>query len=214
MSSQDPDSLRKYGDIDFTGKDIGIPAVPFDKLAITGRGELLLLSIFTDQVRVKAIRAILCGGAKAIANASGVQVNKPGNPDWMANIPGRLTPHAEGYQVFTHKLGYGMAHALFMTRMPGFMKVVTEESLWQELNSPRFTTPVLREWIPYIESTLRFEDRLEDAHVFGCRCGVLTATTQSLDKIVTEGLQQQELIIPKSSVFHASFESSFVKLTA
>ena len=198
MSYHDPDKPRKFGDIDFAGKDIGIPAVPFDKLAISGRGELLLLSIFTDQMRVKAIRAVLCGGAKAVAQASGVKVGQPGDEYWRQHAPGRLTPTADGYQVVTHKLGYGMAHALFITRMPGFMKVITEESLWHELKDVRFTTPILREWMPYIEKTLRFEERLEDAHTFGCRCGVLSATTASLDKIVSEGLQQRELIIPGS----------------
>jgi hypothetical protein len=197
MSYRDDDKPQKFGDIDFSGKDIGIPAVPFDKLAISGRGELLLLSIFCDTMRVKAIRAILCGGAKATANAGGVKVNQPGAESWYAHMPGRLTPTTEGYQVFTHKIGFGMAQALFITRMPGFMKVVTEESLWQELNSTRFTTPILREWVPYIENTLRYEERLEDAHVFNCKCGILTATTQSLDKIVSEGLQQRELIIPR-----------------
>lgn len=44
-----------WGEIDFNGKDIGIPAVPFDKIAVSGRGELLMVSLFTDTVRVKAI---------------------------------------------------------------------------------------------------------------------------------------------------------------
>lgn len=190
---------RKFGDVDFSGRDIAIPAVPFDKLAINGRGELLLLSIFCDTVRVKAIRAILCGGAKAIANASGIKVGQPGCEEWNKHTPGRMTPTADGYQVYTHKLGYGMAHALFITRMPGFMKVVTQESLWQELKQVRFSTPILREWMPYIEATLRYENRLEDAHVFGCKCGILSATTQSLDEIVSQGLQQRELIIPTAA---------------
>ena len=54
--------------------------------------------------------------------------------------------------------------------------------------------------MPYIELTLRDEERLENAHTFGCQCGILTATTQSLDKIVAEGLQQLELIIPRSGL--------------
>lgn len=187
---------RKYGDIDFAGKDIAIPAVKFDKLAVSGRGELLLLSIFCDTQRVKQIRAILCGGAKAQAQASGVQVAQPGADRWSYHTPGRLNATPDGYQVYTHKLGYGMAHALFITRMDGFMTVVSEESLWQELNTLRFTTPILREWMPYIDTTLRYNVHLEDAHSFGCHCGILSATTMSLDKIVTEGLQQSELIIP------------------
>ena len=196
MSYHDPDKPRKFGDIDFSGKDIGIPAVPFDKLAVSGRGELLLLSVFTDQMRVKAIRSVLCGGAKATCQAAGVKVGQKGCEDWHKHTPGRLTPTPDGYVVHQHKLGYGMAHALFITRMPGFMKVITEESLWQELKDVRFTTPILREWMPYIEATLRYDERLEDAHTFGCQAGILSATTESLDRIVSQGLQQRELIIP------------------
>lgn len=187
----------KYGDIDFTGKDIGIPAVPFDKIATSGRGELLLLSIFTDQMRVKAIRSILCGGAKAVANASGVKLGRPGCMPYERHTPGRLMPTSDGYNVYTHKIGYGMAHALFVTRMQGFMKVITPESLWQELNTVRFTTPILREWIPYVEKTLRENERLENAHTFNCECGVLSVSTKALDEVVSEGLKRREIIIPR-----------------
>jgi hypothetical protein len=186
----------KFGDIEFSGKDIAIPAVKFDKLALSGYGKLLLLSVFADQMRVKQIRAILCGGAKAIPMASGVEVGQPGGDAWRRHNPGRLEATPDGYQLYTHKLGYGLVHAMFITRMPGFMPVVSEESLWQELTSGRFTTPVLRAWVPYINTTLRQDEILEDAHTFNCHCGILSATTHSLDKIVTEGLQQRELIIP------------------
>ena len=198
MSYDDDLHNRKFGDIAFDGKDIGIPAVPFDKIAVSGRGELLLLSIFADQMRVKQIRAILCGGAKAVGHASGVKVGQPGDEEWRRHTVGRVNPTTDGYQVYTHKLGYGMAHALFITRMPGFMKVVSEESLWQELKDVRFTTPILRAWMPYIETTLRDDDRLEDAHTFGCHCGILSASTAHLDTVVSQGLQQRELIIPEA----------------
>ena len=190
----------KFGGISFDGKDIGIAEVPFDKLAISGRGELLLLSIFTDQMRVKAIRAVLCGGAKATANAGGVKVNRAGDEAWRAHTPGRLSPTCDGYFVYTHKLGFGLAHALFITKMPGFMKVVTTESLWQELNSARFTTPLLREWTPKIEEALRKTDRLENAFTFNCNCGILSATTDSLDEIVSVGIEGEILDIPYLSI--------------
>lgn len=198
MGYNDDEKARKFGDIDFTGKDIGIPAVKFDKIARSGCGELLLLSVFTDQMRVKAIRSVLCGGAKAVCQAAGVKVSRPGDDYWMTQSPGRLTPTADGYDVYTHKLGYGMAHALFVTRMPGFMKVISEESLWQELKQVRFTTPILREWMPYIEKTLRYDERLEDAHTFGCNCGILSASTNHIDEVVSQGLKRRELIIPEN----------------
>lgn len=192
----------KFGTIEFipSGKD-GASVAPceIDKLAISGRGELLVLSVFADTVQIKAIRSILVGGAKALAQAGGCQVNQPGKESWYAHSPGRLLPTTQdGYKLYTHKLGYGMAHALFITRMPGFMTVVTEEALWQELKTTRFTTPILREWVPYIERELRDSRYLEDAHVFGgCKCGILSANTANLDKIVSDGLAQYSLVIPK-----------------
>lgn len=50
--------------------------------------------------------------------------------------------------------------------------------------------------MPYIDATLRYEDRLEDANTFGCHCGILSATTAALDKVVSEGLMQREITIP------------------
>ena len=34
---------KKFGHVEFTGKDVAVAAKPFDRLAISGRGELLLL---------------------------------------------------------------------------------------------------------------------------------------------------------------------------
>ena len=45
---------------------------------------------------------------------------------------------------------------------------------------------------------VRDDERLEDAHVFNCRCGILSATTQKLDEIVSQGLQQRMILIPAS----------------
>jgi hypothetical protein len=198
--SKREEGIVVFGDLQVDGKDISVVNVKFDKLAISRRNELLLMSIIADTQRVKQIRAILCGGAKAVVQASGAKVNRPGGPTWDAFQPGRLIPTPDGYDVYTHKLGYGMAHALFITRMPGFMKVVTPESLWQELNDIRYTTPVLKDWVPHIERELRENDLLEDANVFNCQCGVLSALTKQLDDIVSEGLARRQLVIPSSSL--------------
>lgn len=198
MSSRDDE--KKFGDIEFVWKDGGTPAVPFDRIAHSGRSELLMFSIVAETQRIKQIRAALVPdkkGQRVSATAGGVRTNIPGREDWYARQPGRLNPSAEGYMVFQHKLGYGLAHAVFITKAPGFMMVVTPESLWQELNSTRFTTPILRQWIPYIERKLRECNRLEDAHVFNCRCGILTAMTTKLDEIVIDGLSKGHITIPR-----------------
>jgi hypothetical protein len=196
MSSHDDDA--RLGEIVFAGKDINQSAARFDRLALSGRGELLLVSILTETQRLKQIRALLAAGStRTVIEGSGVKIKQPGQADWYAHAPGRIYPIPLGYQCFTHKLGYGLVHAMFLARMDGFMKVVTPESLWQELNHVRFTTPILREWLPYLETELRARDRLEEAHVFNCVCGILSATTKSLDEIVSEGLVNNDISIPR-----------------
>lgn len=190
------DDDAKFGHVEFQGKDILTPAVQFDKLAVSGRAELLMISLIADTQRVKQIRAILCGGAKATVQASGIKTRRQSDEHWRASTPGRLYPTPDGYACYTHKLGYGLAHALFLTRQPGFMPVVTREALWQELTSTRYTTPMLKEWVPYIEERLRADELLSEAHAFNCQCGTLSALTKHLDEIVSEGLQQKEILIP------------------
>jgi hypothetical protein len=188
---------KKFGDIEFSGKDFLTPNIQFDRIAINGRGELLFVSIVSDQARVKQIRAILSPGVKCNIAAGGVRVRRASAEPWDNRSLGRIYPSAEGYQTYTQKLGYSMIHAMFITRSHGFLNVVTEESLWQELKGARFTTPLLREWMPFIDERLRADQRLEDADCFNCQCGILTATTKKLDEIVSEGLQQRLISIPE-----------------
>ncbi len=184
--------------IEFTGKDIATPAVVYNKLAVGNRSELFLVSLVAESQRVKQIRAILCGGAKASVKAAGGKIKRASDTnDWAARNPGNLYPTPEGYTLLTHKLDYGQVHALFLSRAPGFMRVVSTESLWQVLNDPRFTTPILRVWMPYIESCLRHQDILEEAHTFNCTAGILSLTTAQLDDIVSRGLKTGEITIPE-----------------
>lgn len=185
----------KFGKIAFTGKGIDPQETDFDRLAIGSRGELFVLSIVTESQKVKAIRAILAGGAKCNVSASGVTVNKPGDEDWKCRHPGSLYLQGEGYNCYSHKLGYSQVHSMFVARTPGFMNVVTEESLWAELNDSRFTTPLCREWAKYVEAELRKKKLLELCLSHRCECGILTATTSDLDLIVETGLKTKAIVI-------------------
>jgi hypothetical protein len=196
MSPTKPTPI-KYGSIEFQGREFSTPGFAFDRIATSGRGELMLVSLVAPTQNIKQIRAILNGGAKAVCMAGGVKVKRPSDEEWYSHQPGRLTPAADGYATYTHKLGYGQAHALFVARTPGFLKVVTPETLWQQLNDTRFTTPLLREWMPYIERSLREEDLLEEAHVYHCNCGILSAQTRHLDEIVTRGIRDRHILIPE-----------------
>jgi hypothetical protein len=189
----------KFGGIEFTGKDISVPNTPFDRLAISGRGEMLLISLIAPTQTIKQIRAILHTGTRVNIVAGGIKVKQPSGEPYTAHQPGNLHPSSDGYTTYVHKLDYGQAHALFITKAAGFMKIVTDETIWQELTDPRFTTPVLRDWVSYISQEMRERDILEEAHVFNCNCGIMSATTNDLDEIVTEGLRSGAIHIPTSS---------------
>ncbi len=196
----DNDSER-FGTIEFSWKDGGTPPLKFNKIAHSGRSELMMVSLIAETQYVKSVRAALVpdkkGSSRVSVVAGGVKTNVPEREDWYASMPGRLYCGSDGYHVYTHKLGHGLAHAVFITKAPGFMMVVTEESLWQELNTTRFTTPILREWIPFIDRKRREISRLENAHVYECQCGILTATTTKLDEIVIDGLKSGDIVIPR-----------------
>lgn len=180
---------KRFGKISFSGKDIAIVPIKFNRIAI-GQSKLYAVSLVSETQRIKAVRSMLNGGAKVSIEATDVQAKRPSDDDWNASSIGRLYATEEGYNCYTQKLDYGMAHALFITRMPGFMPVVSDESLWMELNDVRFTTPILREWLPYIEQQLRLRGLLEDASVFGeIKCGVLNANIEHLDDIVSSGIK-------------------------
>ena len=189
----------KFGGIEFSGKDIAVPNTPFDRIAVSGRGELLLVSLIAPTQTVKQIRAILHTGTRIKIVAGGIKVNQPSGEYYQAHQPGNLHPSIDGYTTYVHKLDYGQAHALMITKAPGFMKIVTDETIWQELTDPRITTPVLRDWVSYISQEMRERDILEEAHVFNCNCGIMSATTKDLDEIVTEGLRSGAIHIPTTS---------------
>ena len=77
MSRQHPEEKPRYGTIEFQGKDFATPSFHFDRLAISGRGELLLVSLVAPTQNIKQVRSILNGGAKAVCMAGGVKVNRP-----------------------------------------------------------------------------------------------------------------------------------------
>lgn len=187
----------KWGKIQITGNEI-CPEVAFDRIALEGRDRLLFVSLIADQMHVKQIRSILTCGLKCTIIASGVRVGVgDSEPSWNSFVPGRITADPDGYNLYSYKLGYNMVHAMFVTKRQGFMKTITEESLWRELNGPRYTTPVLREWVPYLGERMRGDGRLDDAKCYNCDCGMLYSSNKHLDETVSEGLQQRMIEIPR-----------------
>jgi hypothetical protein len=156
----------------------------FDKVAVH-QNRLMLISLVAYSQDVKAIRAGLAAGLNVPMRLRDVTLTK----DDETIAPNDVWPSGHGYRVDAHRLGFGMLHAIFTTRQPGFLLDDGDDALWQELKQERFTTPLLRSWLPHVRKELETRSLLQHCHTFDCHACVLTATSADLDSIVESGLQ-------------------------
>lgn len=189
-----------FGSIQFSGKDIPAQIVKFDRLAFDSKRRIMLVSVIAEAQVIKAIRSILNGGARATIQAKGVQVGIPVKGAGTNRLDHDMHKVDEGYECHTQKLRYGQVHAMFIARSPGFMRVIGEESLWQELMSTRYTTPMIREWLPFVTKQLMDQNILKFCPSFNAKCGELVATVEQLDRIVSSGLSTGAIKIPGSKL--------------
>ena len=193
-------SNATFGKIQFSAKDLSTPTLKYDRLAVTQGGTVMMLSIIAENNFVKAVRAILNGAAGGRANitATDGKIAYPNLPGSGLRQPGTLTPTAEdGYMTYIHRLNYGLCHALYVTKQPGFMPSFNDAALWRELMDVKYTTPLLQEWLPFLKKQLLDKGLLKFAESFGCECGVLAATSDNLDEIVTRGIRDGMIAVPQ-----------------
>lgn len=155
----------------------------YDRLAVSGR-TLLLASLVGAVADVKCLRAALGSDVRQGIDLSG-EVPEGREPEGFT-----ATADPMGYQLYVHRMPYGTAHAVMISRRPGFILSGDSEALWAELKDPRYTTPLLKRWLPYLESELESQGKLTACECVGCYCRVLTATTKNLDELVESGLKQ------------------------
>jgi hypothetical protein len=173
--------------------------VAVDRLALD-RTRLAMLSCVGYAQDIKALRAALAGGTGAPMQFSDrkgyrlslVQGNTQVTPDYV---------YAAGcrYAAEAHRLAYGVHHAIFVATVPGLMLEDGDEALWAELKHPRYTTPLLRAWLPYLRRELAQARLLLPLACLDCRCMGLTATTKDLDGIVEHGLKNRLIMIEEES---------------
>ena len=53
------------------------------------------------------------------------------------------------------------------------MPVMTEEAVWQFLQSDQFTTPLLREWVPWLYSQMKEREVIIELTQSGCQAGIV-----------------------------------------
>ena len=176
------------------GKSIHIQA-RFDKVALH-QDKLVFISLVAASQDVKAIRAALAAGLQSPMWLKNVTLSKDGE----SKVPESVVPSPTGYRIDAHRLGFGSIHALFTCRQQGFLPNDSDDALWQELKQERFTTPLLRGWLPHIRKELEQKSLLSRCYTLDCTCCVLTATSSDLDAIVEFGLKNSVISIGQDDV--------------
>jgi hypothetical protein len=154
---------------------------------LDGIGTLMVASVVSNPTSIKAFRAgLFSKGASFVV----VQVNRWGN-----EVEHRLARYENGYTLKTHRLAGDTFQLLAVARLPGLLTVSSDEGLWRELSGPRFTTPVLREWVPWLRQRLEAEEWLQNVDSVQCNAVRLTVTEEQLDGLVCEGLREGRISI-------------------
>ena len=88
------------------------------------------------------------------------------------------------------KLAPGVIHLVALAKIPGLMPNMSDDHLWAELTGPRYTTPLLRAWIPRIKETMVSSGGIVVANGFRATVGVLKTEPEALDEIVSQGVKE------------------------
>lgn len=150
--------------------------------------EILLLSVAGSETAVKALIAGLRSSTKDQKRIEYTVHLGNVNETLLLKCP-------DGYRAYRTKLDYGLWHVLCLARRDGFLPVVTDETLWQLLQSSRFTTPLLRQWVPWLSREMRKKGTIVQLTQSGCDAGLMLADNDTLDDLVRQGVKQRYLAI-------------------
>jgi hypothetical protein len=175
------------------GKSIHIQA-RFDRVALHD-DKLVFISLVAFTQDVKALRAAFATGLDKPIQLKNVELLRDG----ATTVPGDVRAVLGGYRLDTHRLGLGSIHAMFTCRQQGFLPNDSDDALWQDLERERFTTPLLREWLPYVRKELELKGLLSRCHTLDCTCCVLTAKSADLDSIVEFGIKNSLIRIEQGA---------------
>jgi hypothetical protein len=164
---------------------------------------VVLASVAGPQTAVKSFAAALNENCKLRVNVDGLEVQLADGATEPAQrwrdferVPGQGK-----YKVVMHRLGFNYVQCTARLKDPRLLPAVTEESLWAQLRSSRFTTPLLREWVPWLMEAMLQEGSLERLPAFQCQPGLLNLDDSGLDGLVSRGISEGRLSVPgKESV--------------
>jgi hypothetical protein len=161
-----------------TSEDLSI-GVDVDRFASLDTGELAMISFASTDSAAKAIIAMLHATKKSSSFTRG-------------NAGCKIPLSQAGYRITRTKLGrFSAVHVVAIAKVPGLMFGDLAEALEAHLFSSEIKTPIFPEWIPYLVEKLKADESVE------------TLDSQELDRLVTQGLNDQSLSIVPRSPCHA-----------
>lgn len=84
-----------------------------------------------------------------------------------------------------------MQHVVATARLPNLILNRSEEALWQHLGETT-TTPIKREWMPWIIAALespRVQKLVKPSTCVGCDVGLCLVTDEDLDQLVSAAIK-------------------------
>ncbi len=151
--------------------------------------EILLLSVIGSETSVKALTAGLRSSTRDQKRIEyTVHLGKVNETN--------LTKCPDGYRVYRSKMAYGLWHVLCLSKRDGFLPIISDATVWQLLQGDRFTTPLLREWVPWLRQEMKKLGIIVPITQSGCDAGLMIAEAEALDDLISRGIRNGYLTIP------------------
>lgn len=168
-------------------------SVDVDRVAWTTEGHLAMISFVATESTAKSVIAMLqaCKRSSCFEGASASQF--------------RMVLSPLGYRIAKSKLGrFNAVHVVAVARIDGLIFGDLHESLSDFILSSQITTPVLKQWIPYLVDQLQEGQMIDQLHCYEISAYQCQFDSQALDEIVSKAVCDQSLSIPVRNPEHAS----------
>lgn len=93
-----------------------------------------------------------------------------------------------GVKVYKHRLAFDHWHMLAVSTSDLLIQN-SHRALWEKLNGPRFTTPLLRSWVRELGRRLKRDKKLQPLDCHRCHMALLMLDSDELDEYVSKGIR-------------------------
>lgn len=184
-------------------------SVPCDMAAVyrlsDDHGTLYSISLAASSMEVQAISAALADGSLVMSwdvrdSLLAEQPDEYRGAKTVERWERDVRPAPGGFELRKAKLAYDTWHLVAVCKDQKFLLHETDEALWKVLRSDKYTTPMLRSWVPAIREALVHNKLLKGCDFFGrafdkAQPSYLLLNDTMLDKVVSEGVRKGQMRI-------------------